>query len=736
MVTPVLAAAAVGKQFGSRVVLSAASLEAHAGCVTYLAGRNGQGKTTLLRICAGLVAPDSGTVHFGGAVYRRPRLHRLAHQGLFFLPARHLLPPHITLRTLIGTFARRFGMRDTAEIVERLALGDLLNARPASLSGGERRRAELALALIRQPRCLLADEPLRGVAPRDAELLLATLRHLADDGCAVVVTGHEAESLLTVCNAVVWVADTTTHPLGAPEEAMRDTRFRQHYLGTTGTVEPSTSPQARLATPSARTTPAARARTPSPPVSSTTALAVPPSSGHAPARAAAVLQFEEPADLVIDAQTLDELEILPSPQRKTSLFEWLDRTRTKGGRRRLLERFRRPPADAARIIATQCAVRFLQTDPQALALLPDESVLAELAHYRNSNYATGSATLAAARHAEGAWFRLRHGEILHALQQGVTTTVRFLDRLEGLATALLKAEAPAAVGEAARQLLAVLDGEAVRRLRQEAHHGLALPGHVLARDALIRDRLRTEFETLLGCVYDLDALRSLATASAEHELILPRVRQGTHPSLTIDGAYHPLVPNAVPNSFVLDADARLLFLTGPNMAGKTTYMRACALCIYLAHLGIGVPAQRMEMVPFQALLSSLSTSDNVQLGYSYFFSEVRRIKMAAELVAAGKRSFLVLDEPFKGTNVHDALEASRAVAAGLASKENVVCIVSSHLAELAPKLEATGAVQFQFFDADLTDQAPRYDFRLKRGVSTQRLGMQILEREGVLDLLG
>lgn len=172
------------------------------------------------------------------------------------------------------------------------------------------------------------------------------------------------------------------------------------------------------------------------------------------------------------------------------------------------------------------------------------------------------------------------------------------------------------------------------------------------------------------------------------------------------------------------------------MAGKTTYMRACALCVYLAHLGIGVPASQMALVPFQALLSSLSTGDNVQLGYSYFFSEVRRIKTAVQLVAERRRSFLVLDELFKGTNVHDAIEATEAVVAGLAAKENALCIVSSHLVELAPKLEATGAVQFQYFDADVSGEAPRYDFRLKSGVSTQRLGMEILEREGVLDLLG
>lgn len=111
---PVLAAEAVSKRFGSRTVLSSASLEARAGSLTYLAGRNGQGKTTLLRICAGRVTADSGTVHLGGTVYRRPRLHHPAREGLFFLPARNLLPPQLSVRTLIGIVERQFGACDTA----------------------------------------------------------------------------------------------------------------------------------------------------------------------------------------------------------------------------------------------------------------------------------------------------------------------------------------------------------------------------------------------------------------------------------------------------------------------------------------------------------------------------------------------------------------------------------------------------------------------------------------------
>jgi ABC-type multidrug transport system ATPase subunit len=113
-------------------------------------------------------------------------------------------------------------------------IADRLDQRPAALSGGELRRAELAVALVRAPDCLLADEPYRGIAPHDAEVLSAVFRHLAAGGCAVVVSGHEVASLMDVANNVVWCTDGTTCVLGPPAVARADWRFRQGYLGPAG----------------------------------------------------------------------------------------------------------------------------------------------------------------------------------------------------------------------------------------------------------------------------------------------------------------------------------------------------------------------------------------------------------------------------------------------------------------------------------------------------------------------
>jgi ABC-type multidrug transport system ATPase subunit len=227
---PVLVAECIGKRFGGRAVLSAATLRVEPGCVTALVGRNGIGKSTLLKIAAGWMRPDHGTVQFGGRVYLHAKLHRLAEEGLFYLPDRDLLSPGFSVGEHLSSVARRWSRADTAEVTRLTGLEAHLEHRPPTLSSGERRRAELAVALLRGPTCLLADEPYRGLAPYDMEALSAILRRLAAGGCGVVVAGHEVPTLWSVADRVVWCTDGTTYDLGSPASAAEDWRFRRGYL--------------------------------------------------------------------------------------------------------------------------------------------------------------------------------------------------------------------------------------------------------------------------------------------------------------------------------------------------------------------------------------------------------------------------------------------------------------------------------------------------------------------------
>ena len=143
----------------------------------------------------------------------------------------HRPPRRLTVRQQIHAAEWHFGAERTSEVIERLELGPRLDRRSPQRSGGERRRAEIALAWICARRCLLADEPFAGIDPADQELIAEVLLALARNGCALVISGHEVSRLLAIADDVSWMTAGTTHGLGAPAAAVEHDRFRREYLG-------------------------------------------------------------------------------------------------------------------------------------------------------------------------------------------------------------------------------------------------------------------------------------------------------------------------------------------------------------------------------------------------------------------------------------------------------------------------------------------------------------------------
>jgi ABC-type multidrug transport system ATPase subunit len=221
----------VGKTFGDRRVLTSASLYARPHQVLGLLGRNGAGKTTLLRIAAGMMRPDHGRVLVDDVLMEAPRLARLAVRGLYFMPADESLSRALRIEEQLALVTRRFGTRPDESLLAELRVAELLPARVRELSGGERKRAALALAVARQPRCLLADEPLRDLAPIDADACARVLRRIAETGASVVVTGHEVPTVMTLVDHVTWCTSGTTRELGTPAVAAAEWAFQQEFLG-------------------------------------------------------------------------------------------------------------------------------------------------------------------------------------------------------------------------------------------------------------------------------------------------------------------------------------------------------------------------------------------------------------------------------------------------------------------------------------------------------------------------
>jgi lipopolysaccharide export system ATP-binding protein len=181
----------------------------------------------------GYLRTFAGVVIFREARYDRPSLARLAADGLFYLADRRLLARGITLGQHLSALRARFRDAPVEDALELYRTGSFRDRRPHELSGGEERRAELTVAAARPPVCLIADEPFRGLAPLDAEIVSNGLRALAERGTAVLITGHEVRHLLALGDHIIWMTGGTTHYLGTAAQALEHRLFRWDYLTTT-----------------------------------------------------------------------------------------------------------------------------------------------------------------------------------------------------------------------------------------------------------------------------------------------------------------------------------------------------------------------------------------------------------------------------------------------------------------------------------------------------------------------
>jgi DNA mismatch repair protein MutS len=254
----------------------------------------------------------------------------------------------------------------------------------------------------------------------------------------------------------------------------------------------------------------------------------------------------------------------------------------------------------------------------------------------------------------------------------------------------------------------------------------------VAFDQLARDAAKPLLLEIIGHLGTLEAMWSFGVATAEHGWSYPRPAA----QLRTVGLFHPFLGRgAIANDLQLDHQTRVCFVTGPNMAGKSTFLKAVGIAVLLAHAGCGVPAASMEFVTVRTIFSSVQIVDNLSAGESFYLAEVRRIRSLAVALRDHRSAVAVLDEPFRGTNVHDAAEATLAVISRLVSLPAALVFVASHLAEIVPSVVDDSRVCLLHFSADVTDERPVFDYQLRRGLSTQRLGMTLLKQEGVLKLL-
>ena len=283
------------------------------------------------------------------------------------------------------------------------------------------------------------------------------------------------------------------------------------------------------------------------------------------------------------------------------------------------------------------------------------------------------------------------------------------------------------------QIKKYIDHPALSQLKDK--HTISNPQEILSLGYFFMYLYKNNTRALLAYYYDVDALYSMAKAKAYYHFEFPIWIDATTPYLEVEEAIHPLVQNAISNSLALNPEKNFLFLTGANMAGKSTFIKTIGIVVYLSHIGMGAPAKKVTLTVMDGLISNLNIADNVVKGESYFYNEVQRIKNTVLKINDGKKNCVLIDELFKGTNILDAMKCSIKVIEGLQKLRSSVFILSTHLYEISAQLEPYKNIQFSYFETQIKDQELHFQYRLKPGVSQDRIGYLILEREGVVDLL-
>ena len=441
----------------------------------------------------------------------------------------------------------------------------------------------------------------------------------------------------------------------------------------------------------------------------------------------------DPNDLAMDNQTFKDLEIFQAEQEGASLFDLCNATRTEGGAKALRARMRKPFADPAKIRAVQQSLTSILDHRDVFDRLPSDVITGTAEKYLN-----GALPMVMGENRFEFWIgalEIRLGDFrpFTRIVRGVQAMSTLLRMLWHLAHSLEPGEVGGELGRLLAEMRALLERPALKRAADQEMWG-AKPWQILRADQSFRMKEKENLNRLLHLTFEIDALVSMADATDRNGFVMPEIAEG---ALGLEGEEitHPFIDQAVANPIGLHQQQRMLFLTGPNMAGKTTYLRSCGIALYLAHLGMGVPARSFRFSPCQRLFSSIAVTDNVRAGVSYFRAEALRVKAIAQAVTDGYRVVALMDEPFKGTNVKDALDASRAILERFAEKEDCLFLVSSHLIELGEQMTATGQVDCRHFEANEHEGRLRFDYVLRPGVSTQRLGMRVLREEGIFELL-
>lgn len=433
----------------------------------------------------------------------------------------------------------------------------------------------------------------------------------------------------------------------------------------------------------------------------------------------------------IDHISFNDISIF-HPEEEFSIFHKLNFTRTSGGKEWLRKFFTEPHSDLKRIIGTQKIIRTLMEHvddwPEDITngtlLVMDKFMdysLDPISEHSNSF--------------NNILYKWLHSEDYSMVKYSIPHFADFFRGIRQIAALMDGLDLPSHISIYIERIRMIIQHEPLQLLSKTEKGQRFSIRENLYFGFYLRTRYRNNTLEMIDIFSRLDAWYSMAVAVKTYKLSFPEFIEQEAPLVEAKGLYHILIPKPVAYDLQMSPEHNFLFLTGANMAGKSTLIKSVGSAVFLAHMGMGVPAASMKLTLFDGLLSNINVVDNIAKGESFFFNEVQRIKNTIDKINNGKKWLVLIDELFKGTNVQDAMKCSLTVIKGLIKIKNSLFILSTHLYEIGEELKVFPNISFRYFETTVENDQLQFSYQLKEGISNDRIGYVILKREKVVEML-
>ncbi len=433
----------------------------------------------------------------------------------------------------------------------------------------------------------------------------------------------------------------------------------------------------------------------------------------------------------IDKTTYDDLSLF-SREEEYSIFHKINFTRTRIGRDWLLEYFNKPFSDLKSINETQKILSLILQHEEKWPNAISNGTIMVMERF----YETALDEIPADSNVINAnVYRIFHNPDYSIIRYSVQHFSDFINGMNIIIDLFDKDDCPELLQSLLDRAKFLLSHEVAQSLNKKKSNLKSLSAQVVYYGYYLRNRFKSFALELINIYGMLDAWYSMAVATKKLRFTFPIFSDQKQPVVDAKSLYHILLPTPIAYDVQMNEQTNFIFLTGANMGGKSTFIKAVGVSVFLAHLGMGVPAKQMRLSLFDGILSNINVVDNISKGESYFFNEVQRIKNTILKIDDGRKWLVLIDELFKGTNVQDAMKCSSTVIKGLIKIHSSLFILSTHLYEIGEELKQYPNISFKYFETEVKDDQLEFSYQLKDGISNDRLGYLILKREKVVEML-